>query len=145
MKSREQKLADMRDALEGLGILGAAVEEDGGAFRSYIHPADLVERLLDAAEREEPAWPNPDSLYALRDSLAAKGFHPHVHSDFGAGVPVFEAYRVALRAAFLADPIIQQVIALSHTSWDHGETANGVARLLRTARDAGLLDGTEGK
>lgn len=142
MKSREQKLADMEAVLAGVRILGAAIEEDeGGAYRVYVSPADLAERLLDAAEREAPKWPADASLDFF---LSADGT-PLIPT--AKDTP--EDLRRTLRAAFLADPIIQAAIRWAPVATvspnDPMPLIRAAKDLAQAVQDAGLLGGTEGK
>lgn len=131
MKSRDDKIRDMAKELRRLSTTGA-----WSATAEWA--TDMAERLLDAAEREEPKWPTKESFHAALE----------VFSNFDEPVTPL-ALQSALAAAMHADPIIQAAIRWAPVATvspnDPMPLIYAAKDLAQAIRDAGLFDGTEGK
>jgi hypothetical protein len=107
MKTREQKLADIKSELERLG----------GGLMLLFGPAstmeEIAERIINATEREEdpgPIWPTLGTVrLATRRGV-------HVERQPGDHRPEEFRIREVLREAMLADPIIITAIELAEAS-----------------------------
>lgn len=95
MKSQEQRIKD-------------GIEAARSAVGCHLLTTSSVERLvrdvLEAADREmpQPKWPTDESIRRYRRDVGLGSVDP--------GDEPFEASRHAVRAAFLADPIIKAAI-----------------------------------
>jgi hypothetical protein len=109
MKTQEQRITDAAAALAE--TLNRSVDEQ----RTYT---GLAAKVLEAADRETPAWPTDDSIDAYTD---VRGFSREQNEASRV------LYRAGLRAAMLADPIIKAAIAYRDVT-DNGRPTGSFAR-----------------